>query len=597
MKPISRRLSAHAARLFLLLILLILFAAGFSAFRFRLLTASLFREEMKHDALSMHYTIAYPEHYGIPADSAALTPYSKEQADLMASDLARLTKKLTAVPYFLPDPDSRLLLRLLKQEQRTRARQDEFPYYAEPLSPGSGIVSNLPVLLAEYPFRTEQDIKNYLKILSQIPAYLDGIAVYEQEKSQAGLFMSDAAADALILQCRTIMDSEKILRNEHFLGTTFSERLSELIEQKKLSSRQAFLYEQQNHLLLFEKVMPAYELLGDQILALKGSGHNNGGLANLPKGKEYYAFLFEETTGTKRPIGEVKKLLLTQLKKDTQALSKLLAGRPSLLAAPLEVSFPSMTPDECLADLQGRMQNDFPAFPDSAQVPSHTVKNVSESLADYCSPAFYLTPPIDDISENSIYINQKEKPDALTLYTTLAHEGYPGHLYQTVYDQLHRQQKKTSPARSLLHYGGYSEGWALYVEMRSYDYAKELLSEQNAPSDTLLLVDVLRLNRSIQLCLYSLLDIQIHAEAASLDTVSKYLKEFGITDADTASDIFEYIVQEPANYPKYYVGYLEFLMLREEAKKRWQEAYSDLRFHKLILEIGPCPFWILEKQL
>lgn len=549
------------------------------------------------DALSMHYTLAHPENYGIPADCSTLTPYSKEQEALLYTQLAAYRKTLSAVPPILQSKDSRLLLQLFKQELLSRQKQSEFPYYAEPLSPGSGIVSNLPILLAEYRFRNEQDIKNYLSLLSQIPVYLEGAAAYETEKAQAGLFMSASAADAVILQCRTIMDSQKLLQDSHFLNTTFDERLQVLITQKLLTQAKAKIYQQQNHRLLLEQIMPAYELLGDKLLSLKKYCHNNSGLALLPKGKEYYAFLFRETTGCHRSIKEVKALLSAQMKQDVHALSLLLHSHPSLLSAPLEEEFPSLSPEECLADLQSRMQESFPAFPDTKAAPSHTVKAVSESLEDYCSPAFYLTPPIDDISENSIYINQKGNPDAFELYTTLAHEGYPGHLYQSVYHQLCGQQKKLSPARSLLHYGGYSEGWAFYVEMLSYDYAKELLKEHGASPNTLLLTDVLRLNRSIQLCLYSLLDIQIHYDGASLACVSEALKEFGITDSATAKEIYEYIVQEPANYPKYYVGYLEFLLLQKEAKKQWKDAYSDLRFHRLILETGPCPFSVLQEQL
>lgn len=580
--------------LLLTFFLVILF---FPSFRFHCFTRHIFQNEMKLDTLSMHYTIAHPENYGIPADHSSLTPYSKEQEAALQTQLTDYSKTLSSIHPILISKDSRLLLKLFRQELLSRQMQAEFPYYAEPLSPASGIVSNLPVLLAEYTFRNEQDVKNYLSLLSQIPAYLKGIAAYETEKAQAGLFMSDAAADLIIQQCYEIMDAKKLLQDSHFLNTTFSERLQELVHKKLLTIEKANSYEKQNHLLLLTQIMPAYELLGDEIRTLKGSGQNCEGLAHLPKGREYYAFLFQETTGSHRSLNDIKALLARQMKQDAKALSQLLNRNPALLNAPLEKEFPNMSPEKCLADLQMRMQENFPAFPDTKIVPSHTVKIVSESLEDYCAPAFYLTPPIDDISENSIYINPKGEPDALELYTTLAHEGYPGHLYQTVYHHLYEQKKKLSPSRSLLQYSGYSEGWALYVEMLSYDYAKELLKEHGASPDTLLLTDVLRLNRSIQLCLYSLLDIEIHYDGVSLSSVSGYLKDFGITDPAIVKDIYEYIVQEPANYPKYYVGYLEFLLLKEEAKRQWKETYSDLRFHKFVLESGPCPFFLLEDRL
>lgn len=583
---------------FLLLLLFLFFSTSvIQSFRFQHFTKTLFREEMKNDTLSMHYTLANPEPYGIPFDHVSLLPYSKENEALRYQQMDKHIKAISSLQPFLWDKDSKLLLQLLKQQLSSGKEDAKFPYYAEPLSPGSGIPANLPILLAEYTFRNEQDVINYLTLLSQIPDYLTGIADYEKEKAKAGLFMSDTSANIIIRQCYEIMDSQKLLQDTHFLNTTFSERVKTLVDKKLLTAEKASSYEQQNHILLLEQIMPAYEALGDEILALKGSGSNPDGLSHLPDGKAYYSFLFQETTGCHLSITDLKKLLALQMKKDTEELSRLLKKSPSLLTAPLETQFPQMSSEDYLADLQLRMKEDFPAFPCSDTIPSHTVKKVSKSLEDYCSPAFYLTPPIDDITENSIYINEKDNPDALELYTTLAHEGYPGHLYQTVYYQLYQQQEKISPARNLLHYGGYSEGWALYVEMLSYDYAKELLKENGASENTLLFADAIRLNRSIQLCLYSFLDISIHYDGATLETVSEYLHDFGITEPSVARDIYEYIVQEPANYPKYYVGYLELLMLKNKAKQLWKNDYSDLRFHKLILETGPCPFAVLREQL
>lgn len=597
MRSLQKKRLSLTVILFLLPLLLFLLTAILSPLRFRHLTKTLFQEEMKRDALSMHYTIAAPEDYGIPSDWAYLSPYSEENTALSRKQQKDFSRSLsTILPFFLNHED-RLLYHMLKEQLSLQPSAQDFSLYAEPLSPGSGIVSNLPVLLAEYSFRREADVKNYLSILSQIPDYLAGIAAYEQEKAQAGLFMSDPAANQLILQCQTIMDAQNLMQNTHFLNTTFSERLKVLIEKKELTPSQAASYEAQNHRLLLDNIMPAYEALGDVLCHLKGSGSNPDGLAHFPDGRSYYTFLFQDTTGSSLSFHALKKRLLLRLKQDTEELALILKQNPDLLSAMQAEDFPAMSPDEILADLQNRIKEDFPPFPSADTLPSCTIKEVSASLADYCSPAFYLTPPIDDISENSIYINPKDVPDALELYTTLAHEGYPGHLYQTVYEQLDGQKKNRLPLRSLLRCSGYAEGWALYVEMLSYDYAKELLKEHHSSDDMLLFVDVLRLNRSIQLCLYSLLDIKIHYDGITCKDAAKYLNAFGITDSKTVSDIYRYIVQEPAVYPKYYVGYLEFLQLKEDARAKWKEDYSDYRFHKFVLDTGSCSFSLLRRQL
>ena len=72
------------------------------------------------------------------------------------------------------------------------------------------------------------------------------------------------------------------------------------------------------------------------------------------------------------------------------------------------------------------------------------VKMLHDSLKDYCSPAFYLTVPVDAFENNVIYINEKNALSGIDLYTTLAHEGFPGHLYQTVFFHQINTPKHTS---------------------------------------------------------------------------------------------------------------------------------------------------------
>ncbi len=580
----------------LALILSVLLIAGSSSFRFHALTDNLFRDEMTGDTLSMHYILAYPQNYGIPENTAVLPVYSRDSQTASVQELAKTIRHLETIPTVFLPKDSRLLHTLLTDYLTDEVKLQEFAYYSEPLSPSSGIQSQLPILLAEYTFRSGQDVENYLSLLEQIPACLSSIGTYEREKASAGLFMADYSADKVITQCRTIMDPDLIATERHFLDTTFSERLAALTANKVITAAEASAYHKRNHELLSEAVLPAYQSLADTISELKETGHNRQGLSYFPQGREYYTLLLSQTTGSSHSIPELKKMLAARFREDSHAFSELCKAHPDMFASDSGYSFPLTTPEEILTDLSQRMSDDFPTFPPNRkEAPCCTVKNVSESLEDYCSPAFYLTPPIDDFQSNTIYINQKDNPDGLSLYTTLAHEGYPGHLYQTVYHHLYRQAHRQNPTRNLLHYGGYIEGWGYYTEMQSYQYCRELITENNASAELSALYEASRLNRSMQLCLFSLLDIAIHYDGADPEQVSRTLEDMGITDKTIVQNIYEYIVEEPATYPKYYIGYLEILALKEQAKASWGEGFSELRFHQALLDAGPMPFDLLEK--
>lgn len=572
---------------------------GKDARSFRHFCNSFFLSELAGNTLNMHYTIAHPSDFGIRSYTPKLPSYSQEGVNNSKQELQQSLDLLRSLDSRkLREEDAythQLLLSYLENERLGM----ELYYYANPLSPSSGMQSQLPILLAEYTFRSQQDIADYLALLDQTDSYFEGITNYLMDQSSYGLFMPDFSVDKVIQQCDEIMSASLLEEQTHFLHTTFEERLNTLLEQNIITASEKEAYLAENHRLLTTVMLPAYQKLGDQLLLLKGSGKNQEGLSHYPQGKEYYLYLLRTTTGSYRSLKEIKTLLTQDLNHNLQKLSVLMEENSPLLQAAAidEPAFIYHQPEDMLKNLQHMMTSRFPSLASVSNdiTPVCTVKSVSPNLQEYCSPAFYLTPPLDDIRENVIYINPKNNPSNMELYTTLAHEGYPGHLYQTVYSQLYLQKTEANPIRSLLSYGGYVEGWAMYVELEAYDYAKTLMKETAPEAEAL--YEIYRLERQIQLGLYSLLDIAIHHEGASYSQVHQMLSAIGISTPDTTRSIYEYIIEEPGNYPKYYLGYLEILCLKSLAQELWQDTYSDYRFHQFYLENGPADFYHLEQQL
>ena len=587
----------------LLLILLgFLFFTTRDTQKFDRFAMNLFREELSGSTLDLHYTLAYPEKYGINQEEALLPCYSasatEESTFLLSSYLEELaelsTDKLTKDQQYTYTLLSRYLIHTQEGKQ--------FTYYEEPLSPSSGMQSQLPILLAEYTFRSTKDIDDYLSLLDQTDEYFSSLLVYETEKKEAGLLQADSSLQKVIEQCYSILSKAELEEESHFLQITFLERLLPLFQSGLLSKEDLASYLSENNRLLRTVMQPAYENLADGLFLLMGDGTSSPtGLSSFPEGKEYYTWLVKKNTGSSLSIEELKELLYPHFNACYKALQTVLLSNENALdiwtKENSESTFPLNTAEEFLLDLQNRMAKDFPAFPTplSSSSPGLLVKNVSESLADYCAPAFYLSPPLDDLEHNVIYINEKRIPSGMELYTTLAHEGYPGHLYQSVYSQQTLQDEST-PVRQLLWYGGYQEGWALYVEFLSYDYASELAKE-SGNNDAAFSYQIEKHNRDVQLCLYALLDIAIHYDNASYEKIHQILSAFGISNPDTTRSIYDYIAEEPANYLKYYVGYLEILELKEAAMAQWKDAYTDLKFHTFILDAGPSDFDTLSESL
>lgn len=246
----------------------------------------------------------------------------------------------------------------------------------------------------------------------------------------------------------------------------------------------------------------------------------------------------------------------------------------------LDYEYEMTDPEEIIEDLMVKIEKDFPEPPKV----NYTIKYVHPSMQEHMSPAFYLTTPIDDLQNNLIYINEKYTNEDTNIYSTLAHEGYPGHLYQNAYTN----SSEIVPIRNLLSYSGYSEGWATYVEFEySYDYSG--MSEGVA--------DVASINTAVSLGLYAYADMGIHYDGWDRDDLAEYLLSYGIEDDEVTDEVFDALVEEPANYLSYFIGYLEFIDLKEEAQKELGDDFDIKEFHKFLLETGPAPFYIIEDYM
>lgn len=539
----------------------------------------IFQQEMKTNTLNLHYTLAYPEDYGIDEYQVSLGTMEPDMLEKNQQETEKLQKELEKFDPSQLSEENQIIYDILSLEFSSQLSLGSSYLLQEPLGPNLGIQAQLPILLAEYTFRTSSDIKDYFSLLADIPAYFQSILEFEEKKAEEGLFMSDISADRIIQQCQSFMETG----TENYLFSMFNQKVEELLNSKRISRHQADSFIEMHDKLMDQFVFPAYLSLSQGLEELKGMGKNAGGLVYLDGGRDYYKYLVQSTVGDYRSLDEILQSLLLQLQEDYSKVQELLAQNPEIISSAYSLPSSGLSSEQMLDYLQHIITDDFPEL----EVKEYEVKYVPESMEEFSSPAFYLTPPMDTLTPNTIYINQSSQVSQAELFTTLAHEGFPGHLYQTVYfaGQGHH------PIRELLSCSGYIEGWATYVESLSYGYASPFLDIDQK------IMDFLYLNRSISLCLYSILDLGIHYQGWNMDTTVDTLAVFGVTDQETCQEIFQYIVENPANYLKYYLGYLNFISLKDTVQTEAGSSFNLKEFHKNLLDIGPAPFPVVEKYL
>ena len=530
--------------------------------RFASFTEKLFCKEVATSQISLHYTLKEPEAYGI---DKADTAYGMIQTDSTQIKTAaeNMQQALYTFSYEKLNVKNRITYDLLKQYLRNLREEADYLYYEEPLNTVNGVQTQIPIVLSEYQFYDRTDVEAYLDVLSETRDYFQQIIAFEREKADKGLFLSDEMADQVLEQCNAFL----AMGNGNYLYSTFVSRIGELQE---LSEKEKSDYIQQNARQMEEQVYPAYEDLIQAVKELKGKGTNEKGLCYFPEGRKYYEWYIQQSVGVTDTIQELEQQTRRQISEDITGMEEAV-NEAKQAAAIME----NGKAERILEKLKKGIANAFPEIPKT----SLRIKYVPEEMQEHLSPAFYMIPAIDYTEENVIYVNQIQMRDDLTLFTTLAHEGYPGHLYQTIFFE----STDPDPVRSILNFGGYVEGWATYAEMCSY-YLMPLSKTQAA---------ILQKNSSVILALYALTDMGIHYEGWSrIDTVEFYAR-YGIKDAETVNKIYDLILGSPGNYLKYYIGYVKFLELKKEWIKSGNQSQKE--FHQAVLSVGPAPFEIVGK--
>ena len=576
MKHLLKKHRMLSVGIFLAAVLSIIYAAilspaGKNTGSFSEFCTTLFREEMKSNTMNLHFTLKDPKAAGIDSYEITLGSLSGDSPHNQARQLKKLSEELKKYSHRSLKGKDRLTCRLLSDYISRQQNLAAYPYYDEPLTPSGGVTSQLPVLLAEYTFRNTRDIKDYLGLLSQMDTYFLGILDYEQKKADAGLFMSDEACLKVIEGCEVFTEHP----DDNFLIDTFSNRLNAM---DGLTDTQKNAYLKQHSKVLSDHVIPAYSQMIKGLTMLLGRGHNNWGLCNFPEGKAYYEAVVSADTGCDDSVEDLFSQIAKARREDLTFCQNLLEKNPKLASQSPKPDAALKEENAMLSRLQKEILTNFPAPPQTEVEICH----VDPALSEYLAPAFYITAPIDDISHNRIYINDAKNDTDIYYFTTLAHEGYPGHLYQTICTSSYGAPE----VLSLLNYPGYTEGWATYTEMQSFYYA-------GLDPD---LASLLQHNQAATLSLYATADIGIHYFGWEKEKNAAFWSEYGVDNTATVNKITDLILEEPGNYLKYYVGYLKFRQMREQLALE-NKSFSVSAFHEAILRTGPSPFSVLEETV
>lgn len=543
----------------------------------------LFLEEVTDNTLNLHFTLKDPVGYGIEDMEPTLGDLDDRDFSGMEEDWDDLTgtfEELTSFEYNQLDAKQQLTYDVLYHYIEQELSVQDCHYQATVFGQVTGVQSNMPLNMSLYEFYSTDDIEDYLALMDLMDDYFSYCTDYEAYRTAEGYGMSDGAIEDAVEQCEEFLSRT----DDNYLITTFDHRIDAM---EGLSDTQQEAYKDRNRNLVLNTVIPAYQAMIDALNSLKGKSADLGGICNYEGGKDYYEYIVAHKTGSSKTIPEMKKVLEQVLEDSTNVIYDIYANQPQVL---LEyygdenfIVEGLSSPANFLEYYKQEMLTDFPAPPEV----EYTISDIDPAIADIVSPAFCVTPCIDDYTHNVIQVNRSENNGgAGALSATYAHEGYPGHLYQMTYFL----STNPYPVRDMLNFLGYSEGWAMYVEMRSYNW----ITYSNYDSDYVRKLYVAAELQNLAFC--CLADIYVNYYGYSLQDLCDYMDELGF-NTETAEGLYDMMIEEPGYYPQYFVGYLEFVELRDYAKSQLGDSFDEIGYHQTILETGPCDFDTLRNQM
>ena len=539
--------------------------------QFQEMIHNLFYDTVTSSGLTMHSMLTDPEAYGITEYPETLGDYSIQALQDNYAELRDDYEKLLSIDRSALSPELQTDYDILLEYMETEQEGEKFLLYDHPFSAISGVQVELPIVLAEYSFRTPEDAEHYLALLSSIDEYYDQLLKYVQAQKEAGIFLSDQTISDVLDSCQSYLDAPET----GMMAETFLSRLDSLTELSQ-EDREALI--SRNEEILKNDFTAAYVTLTEGLEDMKGHAESPSGASSLPNGTEYYEYLLKSSTYTSyRNPKALKDAIAGRMLDELDHAQELMSQDPELIHDLYQFDFSIQDPEDALTDLQTKLLTDFPEVPAYA----YEVRTLPEALEPYTSPAFYLSPPIDTQNENFIYINQSSVAARNDIYKVMAHEGYPGHLYQCNYFNTVNH----SLLRSLMSFSCYVEGWATYVQYLAYQWDDQIRPE---------LAELLAINESAYLALYALVDYQVNYEGMTVEELGEFLNElFRISNPEAADSLYQIVCEDPANYMKYYVGYLEISEMREKAEEVLGNDFDAKAFHTFLLDFGPAPFSLI----
>lgn len=529
---------------------------------------------------NLHYSVIDAEKYGVNRDDVEVTlgdDFSDAAIQKALDEFEETKKEFKAFNRSALNADQQLTYDIINYQMNLSEEgiNDKFDYISNAFSPMQGLQAQFPTIFSDFVFYTERDIQDMITLMKDVSRYVDDALSYTKKQKEQGYMMSNASADSIIEYCNKIVENGE---NSSIL-TALSKNINDF---EGIDENTKNNYIAQTKEAFTQSFLPAYQNIVDTITALKSDDSNALGLANVENGKEYYEYLFKAKTASNKSVADAEKALKSLAQKSITSAQKIAQKNPSAYDDYYEGTTKTNYTDfdTMLKDLNTWSKENFPTIND---VP-YNIQALPEETANNGIAAYYMTSPIDNTHPDVIRVNMTSgNVNDISTFKTIAHEGFPGHMYQMNYVKQHLDNNYLNTCVNML---GYSEGYATYVEF-------EALESIGINAN---LRELYRDLEVYQNSLVALMDIGIHYHGWDKAETEKFLSDNGLS-VGSVDAIYDQIQGDPGAFLSYYVGYMEIRELKDKAEKDLGSKFTELGFNTALLESGTAPFSIVQQNI
>lgn len=483
-------------------------------------------------------------------------------------------------------PQDRLSLDLfIADKERQLALFAFHPFDPQPISAWDGLHVRLPRLVAQMPFATEDDYRNYIARLEALPAHVDGLVEQLREGMRTGWTAPKASVRALPDMLRNmrggLMDGALAAPFKRIPATIDPE-----VREQLLAAGNAALK---------NSAAPALRKLEDFVRTdYLPAARESLGAASLPGGPGYYAFLVRQAGGTELTPAEVHALGLKEVARIRLAMLEAVKRTgfqgtlPQFLAFARSDKrlFPASA-DSLLARYRrtiARAEARLPALFGAIPQESIGVKPLGQAGAAGQVAAYYEAGTPSRSAALVVNTARLDRQPLWEVETLALHEALPGHHLQVA----RAQALGGLPAFRRHHWDeAFGEGWATYAESLGPElgFFKDAFSWFGYLND-----DIFRAARLV-------VDTGLHAQGWTRQQAIDYLNaNTANAAADNAVEVDRYIAQ-PAQALAYKIGQLRIKALREKAQAALGPRFDLRHFHDALLGQGSLPLPLLEREM